>query len=441
VSSFDPNSDSDDSAVILDTDSCSGSSSNLDRCLSYGIEPLWRGLFANVAQAIDASVQGAFDSLRVGNATQRAGEIGDIDAATEWLIRSRIALVPSFADLVRARGGAVPANIAALLGLPVDANVSALVDAALEASQTTGVLDSRALVALRLMEVYPGGIEQVDALVGMLAEQPLDPLSSSLGPTLANCITDQLRRVRIADRFWWENGFVNESELAPAGNVDSSLLRYLMIANYDFGQSSANDGKSVNFGTLSVPNEFVDALAVVNKFVNNTMTGGAARATRLAFQISGTYDASTHEFGSTPNCFDYSLALTDPANNGLYQVPTEVTTLRMAETKVASLTNADVLSLIGAVGATTASFGGLSMSWRPGRVDLKPTDSEASLCPMHGSLPDAYLGDAFPHQTTLAAFRAKFQRQGFNNRETVALLGAQLSIFDGNISLVSHTHT
>ena len=83
------------------------------------------------------------------------------------------------------------------------------------------------------------------------------------------------------------------------------------------------------------------------------------------------------------------------------------------------------MSLIGAVGATTASRGGLVMAWRPGRRDAASAREAESLCPMAGRLPDGQLADdEFPYPRTAAANRAKFLRQGFNDREMVALVGA-----------------
>jgi hypothetical protein len=122
------------------------------------------------------------------------------------------------------------------------------------------------------------------------------------------------------------------------------------------------------------------------------------------------------------------LGQADPANRGFERVPLEVMQLRNSADGALflNMSNADLIALIGAVGATTASRGGLSMVWRRGRVDVPSSAQEQSVCPMHGKLPDALVdGDnSFPHARTLEAIRAKFQRQGFNDRELVALLGA-----------------
>jgi hypothetical protein len=203
-------------ARSVSTDDCSGSAALALRCLAFGAEALFRGLYTAVAPAIDSSVGGPFESLRVGDAAVRARR-PLVDAATEWIMRGREALLPSFAQLLRERGATVPSSMAELLGLGAGANVSQLVELAQQAVRSGAPHDERPLMARTLEQLYPRGVEQIDAVVGLLVEQPDAPLSSSVGPTLAHCVHEQLRRSRSADRFWHENDVdrVTLDELLP----------------------------------------------------------------------------------------------------------------------------------------------------------------------------------------------------------------------------------
>jgi cytochrome c peroxidase len=421
-------------ASTLSTDACSGSPSNAASCLAFGVEALVRGLFVAVAPAIDSSVGDHFQSLRVGNESLRR-QTPLVDAPTEWVLRGRAALLPTFAQLLRDRGATVPATMAELVGLEPGANLTALVERAYRAAPRGSLFDERPLVARTLEQLYPGGVEQIDAIVGLMVEPSDTPLSSSVGPTLADCVRTQLTFTRNADRLWFQNNdVVALDELMPGrsegGKAASfSLLRHLLVLNYDFKDKAA--GSVHAMGTLAVPAGLEAARDAVTRFVSSiaTFQGGAARAVRLGFHAGGTYESSSMRYGfAQGDCFARSIAQSDPANRGFERVPLELMQLRNSADGAlfANMSNADLLSLIGAVGVTTASRGGLAMVWRRGRTDLGATLQEASVCPMHGKLPDALVSgdDTFPHTRTLDAIRAKFQRQGFNDRELVALLGA-----------------
>jgi hypothetical protein len=418
-------------ANSVSTDDCSGSATLAARCLRFGVEALFRGMYTAVAPAIDGSIGCSLPALRVGNDSVRARR-PLVDAATEWIVRAREALVPTFAQLLRNRGARVPASMAELLGLGVGANLSELYDRAQLALRSGAPYDERPFVARTLEQLYPDGVEQIDAMVGLLVEPPEAPLSTSVGPTLGACVLDQLRRVRAADRFWYENSVDRLDAQVFASSVNastSSLLRRLMVLNYEFEDKAAGSVRSL--GTLAVPPGLEAARDAVTRFVasSSTFTGGGARAVRLGFHTGGTYESSSMRYGfAQGDCFVHAVAQSDPANRGFERVPLELMQLRNSADGAlfANMSNADLISLIGAVGATTASRGGLAMVWRSGRTDFVRPAQEASLCPMHGKLPDALLSDddLFPHARTLDAIRAKFQRQGFNDRELVALLGA-----------------
>jgi serine/threonine protein kinase len=388
-----------------------------------------------VAPAIDSSVGGAFAALRVGNATVRARH-ALVDAATEWLLRGREALLPSFAQLLRARGAPVPSTMAELVGLGVGANVTDLVERAQQALRSGAPYDERPLIARTLEQLYPRGVEQIDALVGLMVEPPEAPLSSSVGPTLGRCVHEQLERTRAGDRLWHEGSVdhVSLGDLLPRATVgnettSSSLLRRLLVLNYEFEDKAAGSVRAL--GTLTVPAGLEAARDAVTRFVRSesAFTGGGARAVRLGFHTGGTYESASMRYGfAHGDCVVRQLGQADPANRGLERVPLEVSQLRNSADGALflNMSNADLIALIGAVGATTASRGGMSMVWRRGRVDVPSSAQEQSVCPMHGNLPDALLGgdNSYPHTRTLEAIRVKFQRQGFNDRELVALLGA-----------------
>jgi serine/threonine protein kinase len=220
----------------LSASQCSGSAVQAARCFEFGVEPILRGLFADGAPAIGPRVIGALASLRAGDAAvRRATPL--IDAATDWLIRGREALLPSFADLLRQSGRAVPTTFAALVGLEPLSNVTAELVRAQAALARGDAFDWRPLVARQLERAYPLGVEQLDALVGLLVEPPALPLSSSLGPTLASCVTQQFQRTRAADRLWFQNDIVNVTDLLPS-RAGASLLRELIMRNYDFSNAS-----------------------------------------------------------------------------------------------------------------------------------------------------------------------------------------------------------
>ena len=91
--------------------------------------------------------------------------------------------------------------MASLVGLPTNANLSALAAQAIENARNGAsvAFDMRPLVALRLAELYTS-IEDIDLIVGLLVEQTPTPLTASVGPTLTKCLADQIRVVRRADR-------------------------------------------------------------------------------------------------------------------------------------------------------------------------------------------------------------------------------------------------
>ena len=218
------------------TDQCSGSAARIERCTQFGLSPVLRGLYATVAAQIDVAIADEFETLRAGTPTERAtvASTDRVSAAVEWIARGREAGLPSFADMLRERGAPVPETIREMLGMGKSENVTVLAAASRLAASQGALYDEVPIVVEILERLYPAGIEQVDALVGLLLEPPTESLVQSVGPTLGRCIRQQVRRTRSADRFWYQNNVVQESELGVTQGT--SLLRNLMLRHFSVGE-------------------------------------------------------------------------------------------------------------------------------------------------------------------------------------------------------------
>lgn len=128
---------------------------------------------------------------------------------------------------------------------------------------------------------------------------------------------------------------------------------------------------------------------------------------RLAWHAAGTYDRGTGTGGSDGATMRFPPESGHAANAGL-KIARE--RLEKIKAKYPGLSYADLWTLAGVV--AVESMGGPKIPWRPGRSD-KP---DGKACPPDGRLPDAAKGA--PH------VRDVFSRMGFNDQETVALLGA-----------------
>lgn len=128
---------------------------------------------------------------------------------------------------------------------------------------------------------------------------------------------------------------------------------------------------------------------------------------RLAWHSAGTYDANKNKFGSDGATMRFSPESNHGANAGL-GIARDL--LEPIKAKFPGCTYADLYTLAG--GVAIEAMGGPKISWRNGRSDAK----DESSCPPDGSLPDASQGAAH--------IRTVFNRQGFNDREIVALSGA-----------------
>ena len=400
---------------------CSGDAAAGARCYTFGVEAVLRGLFTAASVQVDVGVPDAQEFLRLDRTP-------GLSSVSEWILRGREQVMPSFADFVRLRGAQPPPDIKRLVGLPGDANLTALIAAAYARARDGGLFDARPLLARELEKLYPRGIEQVDAIVGLLVEPPTQPLSTSVGPTLSSCLVTHVQRARAADRLWYANGVTNKSEIVP--NPARSTMYQLLLANYDF--SSRTGGATTGRGRLVVPLGFEAQRDAVARFLAaRQFIGGSPRAARLAFHQGATADLTSKNGGFAPgggNCVFKPKTAMDPLNNGLEAGSAHVAALRASSDAAlfANVSDADIISLFGAVAVTLGSDGGLVMNWRAGRSDLPAGAVETpSVCPL-GRLPLGLVedDDAYPHARTLAHNRAVFARQGFNDREFVALSGA-----------------
>jgi catalase (peroxidase I) len=128
---------------------------------------------------------------------------------------------------------------------------------------------------------------------------------------------------------------------------------------------------------------------------------------RLAWHAAGTYDVSNKSGGSDGATMRFSPEADHGANAGLDLARA---LLNPIQAKYPKLSHADLWILAGCV--AIEHMGGPKVDFHPGRTD-KPN---GTFCPPDGRLPDASQGAAH--------VRAVFNRQGFNDQEMVALIGA-----------------
>lgn len=128
---------------------------------------------------------------------------------------------------------------------------------------------------------------------------------------------------------------------------------------------------------------------------------------RLAWHSCATYDKYSHTGGSNGATMRYHLEAGDEGNTGL-----EVARLALEpiKQKYPWITYADLWILAGIV--SIEACGGPTIKWRDGRDDFE----DDLLVPPNGRLPMGG-GDS-------AHVRSIFSRMGFNDQETVALIGA-----------------
>lgn len=123
----------------------------------------------------------------------------------------------SVLDIQRPRDAGIPLynNARRQMGLEPVGSIEELVTG--EASDPPQALpyrnndpsESSELVTI-LQNLYGNDIENVDAAVGALFENPADSTIGIFGPLFTMSFTDQFNRVRLGDRFWYENVFTEK---------------------------------------------------------------------------------------------------------------------------------------------------------------------------------------------------------------------------------------
>ena len=129
-------------------------------------------------------------------------------------------------------------------------------------------------------------------------------------------------------------------------------------------------------------------------------------AIRLAWHASGTFDKCDGSGGSNGATMRFEPESTDDANAGLNIMRDMLEPIKAAHP---DLSVADIWAIAGACACEFT--GGPEIDVQVGR-----TDGEPASCPPNGRLPDASQGAQH--------LRDVFYRQGFNDREIVALSGA-----------------
>lgn len=162
-----------------------------------GIEPVLRGLAAQICESIDAHV---VDDVR--NMLFGAPGAGGFDLAALNIQRGRDHGLPSYNETRRQ------------LGMPMRTSFA----------DVTPDAETQAALA----SVY-NSVDDVDLWVGGLAEAPVG--ASALGELFHYIIVDQFQRLRDGDRFWYQRDFTGD-ELAL---IESTTLADIIRRNTSIG--------------------------------------------------------------------------------------------------------------------------------------------------------------------------------------------------------------
>jgi len=137
---------------------------------------------------------------------------------------------------------------------------------------------------------------------------------------------------------------------------------------------------------------------------------------RLAWHSAGTYNRANGTGGSHGACMRYGPEGDWPVNKGLEVARTFMNRIKA---KHPNMSYADLYTLGGAVAIENA--GGPVIAWDSGRADASPLEALKHCVKGQDRLPDADKGNP---KETIEHIRDVFYRQGFNDREAVALIGA-----------------
>ncbi len=178
-----------------------------------GIDPIFRGIASSLSQNIDLKIIDDVRNLLFGGGDRVSGR--DLFAIN--LQRARL------------HGLADYNTIRESFGLQ---KVSSFAD-----------ITSDGELQTKLEEIYEGDVNNIDAFVGLLAEDHLD--GAAVGETLQAVLVDQFVRLRDGDRFYYENHF-SEQEIQQIEDVTfSDLIR----RNTDTTTIQDNAFSLINEGT------------------------------------------------------------------------------------------------------------------------------------------------------------------------------------------------
>jgi cytochrome c peroxidase len=144
---------------------------------------------------------------------------------------------------------------------------------------------------------------------------------------------------------------------------------------------------------------------------------------RLAFHGAGTYNATDRTFGVNGGGIMFSPMRFDPQNAGL-AITIDLLWILLEDFPEISCADAVVLSGVVALDVMQ----GPEIDFRPGRQCWRSQSEATTRAAPTGLLPDAIVPNDHAnvphHNLTMAAIRNVFTRMGFNDQETVALIGA-----------------
>jgi hypothetical protein len=176
---------------------------NSQPLLTDGIEPYLRGMAAQAAEELDASV---VDSLR--NFLFGPPGAGGLDLVSLNIQRGRDMGLPTYNQLREELG--------------------------LEPAMQFADVTSRPDLQQQLAAAY-GDVDQVDVWVGGLAEEHLP--GAMLGETFHAVVRRQFLDIRDGDRFWYENGQLSAEDLSA---VRGTRLSDVVRANSEIASPPAN---------------------------------------------------------------------------------------------------------------------------------------------------------------------------------------------------------
>ena len=204
----------DDNGEALPSVSLRESTFNPEIIHQYGIDAILRGLYAQLAEAIDTKV---IDELR--NTLFGPPGAGGIDLAAVDIERGRDVGLPDY-NQARIDMGLAP--VTSFAEITSDLSVQAILE-----------------------QLYDT-VNDIDVIVGGLAEDHVP--GAMVGELFQIVIADQFTRLRDGDRFWHENGQFTQAEL---DNIRGTTLARLIQRNTDI--TSLPDYVFSNQGVPTAP--------------------------------------------------------------------------------------------------------------------------------------------------------------------------------------------